>query len=254
MNSDSWARIFQDKKFLEATAKLSLFFGPGFMVIAYFKRLTFLELDWLKLLSLSALFSAVFVLPVMFTIWLLESIIPFRQQRKLKAVLKKSAQTKVDIQQQRTILEQISKEDLSEDERGEVARVGLEIDSMLASMDSTNEDATKAYEEIAEYASNKDVYATIQANWHLFALLFVQVLIFIGGDYFLHPTKRVTLYFLLKWLTFYYYLFMPLLLTGVWLVTFKQHLTYRRFTQRLIQIIGLILMPTSVLLLIIFIK
>ncbi len=83
---DFLGKIFEDKKIFVAVIKISLLFGPGFIAVGYFNQQAFIELDWLKLLSIAALFTATFTLPTMIVLWVLKVLLLWDSQLKLRSL------------------------------------------------------------------------------------------------------------------------------------------------------------------------
>lgn len=227
-------KIFEDKIFLSYIIKAACVIGPGFITIGYFESQLFLDLDWLKLVSLSIAFSSFFVLPAIGLAYLDINFLPWKlkfQLNRLKkqAVLINTKLAEFSVETNDTTLDMPSNTDDLE-----LAKLRKKIHQLFNKIANAEETMAKR---------NIDFYAVIIKGPILFIAFFMVVLTQISIDYLLNydTTTRDFLEILIwsMWVA------LPLFAVGNFLCLKGKLLTKRKFLQLTFLITGTLLMSVS---------
>jgi hypothetical protein len=217
-----FAKLFEDKKFLTYAIKVCAIFGPGFLAIGYFERQAFIELDWLKLVSLSGIFSVAFTLPLFVLLFVFVNLDPWmlgtrlgHKARKLTNARREAVSLAGDT------------DGLTKDEIKRLQVVEKKID--------------KTYSEIIDLKKevdslHTDLYSVVTIAWIYFIILFVVVAYCVAVDYIfvLNITFRELVY-LLGW---FFYVGTSLMTCGLWMLLSPKRFVARRWMRVILQVMG----------------
>jgi hypothetical protein len=239
-------KFLKDVKSLELFAKIALVFGPGLLALAYFKYDLFSQLEWLKVVSLAGVFAAVLAGPVFFTIWFLCNYPFWRDKRLLRRLLKRINKSQKATEDDPRRIQQALKDARKQKNKEEIERLkGREEDASsylkeLAAMAAEQETLIK---ELDAKQKKYQFYSVTFESWHALVILSVEVILFVGVDYFW--THHTSFRDLVSFIFLISFVFFPVMVVAnVWLGDIVAHTkqTSRRITfwigARLLQVIG----------------
>jgi hypothetical protein len=197
-------KLFSDTELFGSVVRLCMLFGPGFIAVGFYEREIFINLDWFKLLSVSALFSVVLVFPSVVAGWILRNsvvwVISLRMRRPEKGLQKLKVNNKVLADRLENALDEVKKID------NIPAKLRIDVEELH---DKCREHGV-IIEELGKRLSdlrkgmaslNQGFYQVILSDWSALTLLFFSVVTFVGVDFVsakLQTDLRHLVYFLAK--------------------------------------------------------
>ncbi|MEK7561651.1 MAG: hypothetical protein AAB541_02210 [Patescibacteria group bacterium] len=226
MSSINTDKFFKDSAIIENFIKLCLIFGPGFLAFGYFERGIFIELDWFKLLAVSALFSFIFIAPFIVINWLGMNFMPWKLKLDLHGSRRKTTKQISKTAQIRNEFDSILRSLMSKKISAKDSKYLNKLKRSIGKQEHENKQALASIE-----SSQKKLYAAHQnlkirfwdvliRNWFYLGILFINVLVLVATDYFSH-TKHLAFKAVVTYLAQLQYIILPPLLVGLWLITFS---------------------------------
>lgn len=216
-------QVFEDKKFLGYLVKVSIVFGPGFLLIGYFERSLFLQLDWFKLLAFCGLFSVCLVGPLIALWWLLLNVLPAYYGWKLTRVAGERliSKNRGQIEESRKLLLSVTNSgQLTAEEKEEIDKILKRSQELDERLDKLSAKVSNARQQLSRL--HIDLMSVLTDNWTLFGMLFLFVFVWVAVDYL--SNRHMHIRVALLSLGVFFYLELPLVSIGTWLIYINKYI------------------------------
>lgn len=176
-----FGKILENKKLFETIIKFCLLIAPGFLAIGYFKREIFLELDWLKLVSVSVLFTLALVGPSLIVVWMVHNIFPRLPWWKLKRRIRQAEIENISLGSR--LLQSLGEIESNSSEKADAKALIAKNKKLMKRIQNAKDDIDAANEKASTLSY--DLLDILTNYWIYPFSLLIFVLLYMWKSYFL---------------------------------------------------------------------